>query len=192
MIIGLSVSERRESLLDFSHAYYRSGSAIALSEDSAGRIVAIIWMLSSIVLIASFTASMSASLTAEKLTGNVRGQHDLPYVRVGSVSQSETIRRLNGSGIAPVPFATERDGLQAIVDNQIDAFVFDELVLKHIVNTDFPGRVKMLANTFDHYYISMGISNGSPLREAINRALLKIMEDDAWPRLLERYLGSDR
>jgi len=32
-------------------------------------------------------------------------------------------------GIAPAPFLTARAGLQAIVDDKIDAFVFDELVL---------------------------------------------------------------
>jgi len=110
-----------------------------------GRSIAIVWMLASIVLISSFTASISASLTAEKLVGKVRGLHDLPHVRVGSMAQSDALKWLTERGIAPVPFLTEREGLQAIVDNQIDAFVFDELVLKHIVKTDFPGRANVLA-----------------------------------------------
>jgi ABC-type amino acid transport substrate-binding protein len=157
-----------------------------------GRIIAIVWMLASIVLIAGFTASMSASLTAEKLVGKVRGLHDLPHVRVGSMAQSETMKRLAERGIAPVPFLTGQEGLQAIADDKIDAFVYDELVLKHIVKTDFPGRVHVLAGTFDHYYLSMGMPNGSPLREPINRALLKIMEKDEWNRLVARYIGSSR
>ena len=154
------------------------------------RIVAIVWMFASIVFISSFTASISASLTAEKLLGKVRGLHDLPHVRVGSVTQSEALKWLAEHGIAPVSFLTEQEGLQAIVDNKIDAFVYDELVLKHIVKTDFPGRVHVLAGTFDHYYVSMGMPDGSPLREPINRALLKIMEKDEWNRLVERYIGS--
>jgi len=55
------------------------------------------------------------------LVGKVRGHHDLPHVRVGSMAQSQTLNWLTERGIAPVPFLTERDGLQAIVDNQIDA-----------------------------------------------------------------------
>jgi polar amino acid transport system substrate-binding protein len=91
-----------------------------------------------------------------------------------------------------VPFPAERDGLQAIVDNKIDAFVYDELVLKHIVKTDFPGRVHVLAGTFDHYFVSMGMPHGSPLRKPINIALLQIMEKEEWNRLVKRYIGSDR
>ncbi len=269
--IALAATEKREIILDMSHSYYRSGLAIAVSGDRAGRgwigfagrmdlsiiisvigilmllsliagatvllfegrrnremfdggtlkglghavwwaavtmttvgygdkaprtfggrIVAIVWMLASIVLISFFTASMSASLTAEKLTGKVRGLHDLPHVRVGSMAQSAAMDWLAERGIAPVPFPAKRDGLQAIVDNKIDAFVYDELVLKHIVKTDFPGRVHVLADTFDHYFVTMGMPNGSPLREPINRAMLKIMEKDEWIRLVERYIGSGR
>lgn len=264
VIIGLAVTEKREIALDLSHSYCRSGLAIAVSGDSAGRgwvdfagrmdisgiltvigllillwliagatvwvfegrrnremfgggpikglghavwwaavtmttvgygdkapktfggrIVAIVWMLASIVLISSFTASMSASLTAEKLVGKVRGLHDLAHVRVGSMAQSASLKWLAERGIAPVPFLTEQEGLQAIVDNKIDAFVNDELVLKYIVKTDFPGRVHVLAGTFDHYYVSMGMPDGSPLREPINRALLKIMEKDEWNRMTD-------
>ena len=271
VVIMLAATEKRETLLDLSQSYYRSGLAIAVSGDSAGRgwpgfakrmdiariftvigllillwliagatvllfegrrnremfgggpikglghavwwaavtmttvgygdkapktlggrIVAIVWMFASIVFISSFTASMSASLTAEKLLGKVRGLHDLPHVRVGSVTQLEALKWLAEHGIAPVSFLTEQEGLQAIVDNKIDAFVYDEVVLKHIVKTDFPGRVHVLAGTFDHYYVSMGMPNGSPLREPINRALLKIMEKDEWNRLVERYIGSGR
>jgi len=155
-----------------------------------GRIVAIVWMLASIVLIAGFTAVISASLTAEKLTGRVRDHRDLPYVRVGSLAQSAPLKWLGKQGIAAVPFSTENDGLKAVVDDRIDAFVFDELVLRYIVKNAFPGRVYVLAETFDPYYVSMGMPKGSALREPINRALLKIMETDQWNRLIERYIGA--
>ena len=41
--------------------------------------------------------------------------------------------------------------LRAIADNKIDALVYDETVLKYIVKTDFPGRLYVLAGTFNHY-----------------------------------------
>jgi len=38
----------------------------------------------------------------------------------------------------------------------------------------------------------MGMPNGSPLREPINRALLKIMETEKWKRMVKHYIGSGR
>ena len=155
-----------------------------------GRIIAIIWMFASIILISSFTAAITTSLTISELSGKVRGSQDLPTVRVGSVAQSEAKRYLVDKGIAVFPFKNERDGLQAIVDSKIDAFVFDEAILKYLVRTRFPTRVQVLLETFDHYFVSMAVPPDSPLREPLNRAMLKFMETDKWLKFVEKYLGS--
>jgi ABC-type amino acid transport substrate-binding protein len=157
-----------------------------------GRMVALIWMFASIILIAGFTAAITASFTVGELRGKVRGLSDLPDVRVGSLAQTESFNFLAKRGIAVLPFENAQDGLQAIVDKKIDAFFFNESVLKHLARTEFPGRVHVLAGTFDHYYVSMAVPSGSPLREPLNRALLKIITADDWHRLVELYLGPDR
>jgi ABC-type amino acid transport substrate-binding protein len=154
-----------------------------------GRMVALMWMFASVILIASFTAAITTSFTVSELKGRVRGLSDLPDVRVGSMSQSQALNFLAKRGIAVLPFENANDGLQAIVDKKIDAFVFNEAVLKHLARTAFPGRVQVLATTFDHYYVSMAVQSGSPLREPINRALLKIIAKDDWPKMVEFYLG---
>lgn len=157
-----------------------------------GRIVALVWMLASIILISSFTATITTSLTVGELSGKVRGPRDLPNVRVGSLAESAALDFLSERGIAALPFVHARDGLQAIVDNKIDAFVFAELVLKYLAKNEFPARVQVLPGTFDHYYVSMGMPQGSPLREPLNRALLEITSGDDWLRLLESYVGPGR
>ena len=157
-----------------------------------GRIVALVWMLASIILISSFTATITTSLTVGELSGKVRGPRDLPNVRVGSLAGSATLDFLSERGIAVLPFMNMQDGLQAIVDNRIDAFVENELVLKYLLKTEFPARVRVLPGTFDHYYVSMGMPSGSPLREPLNRVLLEITSGDDWLRLLESYVGPGR
>ncbi len=88
-----------------------------------GRMVALIWMFASVILIASFTAAITAHLTVGELKDRVRGLSDLPGVRVGFLAQSQSLNFLAGRGIAVLPFENIQDGLQAIVDNEIDAFV---------------------------------------------------------------------
>ena len=156
-----------------------------------GRVVALIWMFTSIILVAGFTASITASLTVGELSGKVRGLRDLYGIRVGSLAQSESLNFLTQRRIAVQPFESERDGLQAIVDKKIDAFVFDQLVLKYLVKKEFPGRVHVLPEVFDHYDAGIAMPQGSPLREPVNRALLKVIETDDWPKLVERYIGPD-
>jgi len=61
--------------------------------------------------------------------------------------------------------------------------------LRYSAQAGFPGRVHVLAETFDHYFTCMGLPINSPLRKPINRALLKLMETKRWNRIAERYMG---
>ena len=76
-----------------------------------GRIVALIWMIFSIVFIASFTANITASLTISELRGKVRGFNDLYHARVGSISRSEGFDFLTQQGITVVPIESIQEGL---------------------------------------------------------------------------------
>jgi polar amino acid transport system substrate-binding protein len=156
-----------------------------------GRTMAIIWMLASVVLISSLTASITTSLTLDGLSGNVRGVGDLPGRRVGTTAGSRSISSLAERGIAAQPFVHERDGLRAIVEGEIDAFVYNVLVLRYLARTEFPGRVRVLPSPFHHYYMKMGMPAGSPLRESLNRTLLAVIDDVEWHGRMERYVGSD-
>lgn len=152
-----------------------------------GRVVAVIWMFASIVLISSLTASISASLTTEKLQGKVRGPQDLPHVRVGSIRDSRPLQWLAENGATASPYEVIGAGLDAIVRNEIDAFVFDIAVLKYVVNSDFAGRIAVLPRTVEPYYVGMGVANNNKLREAIDRSLLGVIAGEEWRRLLAQY-----
>jgi len=159
---------------------------------AGGRIVALIWMFSSIFLVASFTAAITASLTVGELSGKVRGFKDLYHARVGTVTHSEPFNFLLERGIATRTFKNDQDGLQAVIDGKIDAFVYDEIVLKHLSKTDFPGRIQVLPEIFDPYYLSFTMPQGSQLRETLNRALMRVLDSEDYLRIKERYIGSGR
>jgi ABC-type amino acid transport substrate-binding protein len=155
-----------------------------------GRVIAIFWMFASIILISSFTAAITTSLTIGNLRGNVHGFHDLPNVRVGSISHSEPLKYLTDKGITVKPFRNIQNGLQALAENKLDAFVADEIILKHLIKTKYPAHLRVLAGTFDHYFISMAIPQGSGLRESLNIALNRTMKNEKWDMLVKQYLGS--
>lgn len=87
------------------------------------------------------------------------------------------------------PFVNGQAGLEAIVDNRIDAFVFDQAILKYLVSSHFSGQLRVLPDIFTPYYVSMAMPPGSPLQEQINRSLLKVMATPDWLKLMDRYLG---
>ena len=154
-----------------------------------GRMIALVWMIFSIVFISSFTANITTSLTLHELKGKVRGFNDLHHARVGSLASSEGLEFLSKQGIALIPFQTFREGLQAVANKSIDAFVQDEQVLKYQVKREYPGRVQVLPGTFHEYFVSMALQRTSPIRKTTNSALLKFMKTEKWTELVNRYFG---
>jgi len=154
-----------------------------------GRMIALLWMIFSIVFIASFTANITTSLTLGELRGKVRGFPDLFHARVGSISDSQGFDFLSKHGIAVIPFQTFQEGLQAVANKNIDAFVQDELILKYQVKKEYPGRVQVLPGTLNEYFVSIALRKASPLRKTVNIALLQFMKTEKWTELVKRYFG---
>jgi ABC-type amino acid transport substrate-binding protein len=155
---------------------------------AGGRIVALAWMLFSIIFIASFTANITTSLTISELKGQVRGFNDLFNARVGTISRSEGFDFLTKQGIPVIPFEGIQDGLAAVANKNIDAFVLNEQVLKYQVKKDFPGRVQVLPEIYDEYFVSIALPQNSSLRKPINKALLKLMKTQHWREMRNRYI----
>jgi len=130
---------------------------------------------------------MTTSLTIGELRGKVRGFNDLFNVRVGAMSGSEGLNYLTKRGITIISFDNFQEALKAVAIKKIDAFVYDEQILKYLAKSKFPGRVRVLPETFDEYFVSIALQDKSPLRKPINIALLEFMKTENWTELLNRY-----
>jgi polar amino acid transport system substrate-binding protein len=155
-----------------------------------GRFVAMLWMVGSIITIAVFTAAITSALTVRHLQGAVQGVTDLSKVRVGAVGGSSTEETLKKLRIGFDSFPTARDGLKAIRDGELDAFVYDRPLLAWIINQDFRRSIELLDVVFDQQHYAFALPAGSPLRKPVSIALLREVRSSWWGETLYRYLGS--
>jgi polar amino acid transport system substrate-binding protein len=157
-----------------------------------GRIVALVWMFTALIVISSFTAAITASLTITRLAGPVAGPDDLSRVRVGSVSASTSASYLDWRQLPYAAFPSAGEALQALADGQVDAVVYDAPILRYDVRQRFSSQLVVLPGTFERQYYGFAVPAGSPLREAVNRDLLARISTPAWQSMLQRYLGDTR
>jgi len=153
-----------------------------------GRIFALIWMIFSVVFIASFTATITSQLTISELKGKVRGFNDLYDARVGCIPGSEAFDFLAKKGVAVIPFDSIEKGLLAVDSHKVDAFVQDEQILRYLSKKEFPGRVMVVGGTFDEYFVSIALQQNSPFRKRVDEALLKLMKTERWNEILNQYI----
>ena len=154
-----------------------------------GRLLAIVWMVASVIVIASFTAALTSQLTLKHLRGAVHGEGDLRYVRVGAIAGTETIEYLNRELIAHRAFVDPELGLSALQSGEIDALVYDRPLLLWLVGKHFSGTLRVLITTFDPQSYAIALPHGSDLRTPINWALLDAIRSDWWRETLFTYLG---
>lgn len=156
----------------------------------AGRFIAVIWMFAAILIISSFTAAVTSTLTLARLESNVRGPHDLHHVRVATVMRSTSATYLAREGIPFQSFESPLACMTQLHDGEIDAVVYDAPILRHLCLTRFPGELEVIPATFEKQDYAIALSSNSPLREPLNQVLLEHLIDPKWQEVVHRYLGS--
>jgi polar amino acid transport system substrate-binding protein len=155
-----------------------------------GRIVAIIWMVLSIVAIAVFTAGITSALTTRQLRGAVHGMSDLSSVRVGVVAGTSADGTLNRLRITHRGFASLQDGLKAVQVGQIDALVHDKPLLAWAIRENFSSSLELVEATFGPQNYAFVIPEQSPFRKKLDIAILAAIHSDWWDNLLFQYFGA--
>ena len=154
-----------------------------------GRLLAMVWMVTSVIVFASFTAALTSQLTLKHLRGTVNGEADLRYVRVAAIAGTETTEYLGREHIAFQVFADVEAGLSALQKGRVDALVYDRPLLLWLVNERFSGSLRVLDATFDPQVYAIALPQGSELRVPIDLALLEAIRSDWWRETLVAYLG---
>jgi ABC-type amino acid transport substrate-binding protein len=170
-------------------AMTQAGAAQNAPATLAGRIVAIGWMIASVIVIAVFTAGITSTLTKRELQGVVHSVDDLRSVRVGTPAGSSTIEYLDHERIAHRVFPGPQEGLKALQAGTIDAFVYDKPLLTWLVLQDFSSTLRVLDITFDKQNYAIALPKGSALRQVLDPPLLEITESNWWRQTLFEYLG---
>jgi len=154
-----------------------------------GRVVAVCWMIASIITIAIFTAGLTSTLTGRELKGLVQSTTDLRSVRVGALVGSSTVDYLDRERISHRSFASMQEALKVLQGGAVDAVVYDKPLLTWQVRRDFSDSLRVLDIALDSQNYGIALPYGSPLRTKINRELLDQIESDWWRDTLFHYLG---
>ena len=154
-----------------------------------GRVFGIAWMIIGVMAVSSFTASVAATLTLNRLAAPLPSMRRLRTMRVGTVAPSTSADYLRTMGIKPVLFAHVRSALVALQDRKIQALVYDAPILRYFIRGRLAANIRILPELVQRQYYAIALPDGSPLRRAISDALLEEINSAHWRRLKDRYLG---
>lgn len=155
-----------------------------------GRILALFWMFTSVIVISSVTASITSALTVERLGSMINHPNDLVHVRTATVTGSTSAAWLKDNHFTFGEFKTLPEALKALQEKQYDAVVYDEPLLRYLTITQFQD-LQVLPVTFQRQNYGIAFPNASWLREPVNWVLLKELQEPEWDQLIKQYLGKE-
>ncbi len=155
------------------------------------RLVSLIWLLMGVLLIANFTATVTASVTVSHLENFINGVNDLSGRQILTVTGSTADEYLQRIGIHAQTTDTIQDAYPLLEAGKVDALVYDAPVLRYYEARGGSGKVKVVGQIFNPEDYGIALPNGSPLRENINRTILMLKEDGTYQHIYQFWFGND-
>ncbi len=154
-----------------------------------GRALAFAWMFCGILLVSALTATVASTVTIWRVTSQVESVDDLVHHQLGVQRDSFAAAVLRNEGLSPELFGTPSDGLTAVKDERIDAFVADRATLRFLINSRQLSDVRVVQFETATCQFALAVRPGNPDLESVNVALLEIVSGRNWPATVQRWLG---
>jgi ABC-type amino acid transport substrate-binding protein len=154
-----------------------------------GRVLAAIIIIIFLPLFGYFIAQLSSDLTMQSLKANINGPEDLQGRRVAVVGGTTSYEYMKKERAYIESFDTVEDAYDALLNETVDAVVYDAPSLLFYANGEGKGKVNVVGKIFDPQDYGLALPQGSPLRENFNRAILTLKESDELALMVRRWLG---
>lgn len=155
-----------------------------------GKIAALVLMFGGLLFISGLTASIASSLTVTQLNSNADGFNEFKERPVGTIGSSSANQFLKEHFFKKIQaYDGVVLGLNALKNREIEAFMYDEPILKYRIQEDSTlYGLQILPVKFDVQFYAFGMAkHHNDLERSISQRILEIMETQEWEVVLNEY-----
>lgn len=154
------------------------------------RIFTVFIMFTGIGFASIVISEVTAAATAANLTSDITCD-DLSGQLVATQKNTISEAYLKDLGATVISFDDIEVAYAQIATGELSIAVFDSPNVMYHVNTPGKGKgkIKTSGELFYPHYLGIAVKQDSPLRDRINRALLKLKEDGTYDRLYQKWFG---
>ncbi len=154
-----------------------------------GRLVAMVWMLTALIIVSFFTASITSALTVGQLSQRVRNADDLDSMRISSLADSTSAKWLTGRSIDYSHAQNIDQALGELAAGRTDAVVYDIPLMRYDIRQHYRNQLQVLPLVLARQDYAFALPSHSPLREQIDTSLLQRINAADWPQRLNKAFG---
>ena len=154
-----------------------------------GRLLALFIMLIGIGFFGWAIALISSAITVQRLHADIVSPEELRDRVVATVEFTPSVPTLNKLGAIVLPVEKVEEAYALLLDEKVDAVVFDAPSILHYERHEGAGKVKVVGPLFNIQYYGFMFPEGSELREPVNRTLLKLKENGTYDGIYDKWFG---
>lgn len=155
------------------------------------RALGVLWAFVSIIFVAYYTATLTASLTVEKFDARINSPGDLVGRKVCAVANTTSTSALDDIGVPYTGLPTNVDCYRGLQDGTYEATVDDAPLLQYWVTHEGAGVAELAGPVFRREHYGIAFPLGSDLRKQADDALLSIRESGNFDLIKQKWLGND-
>jgi ABC-type amino acid transport substrate-binding protein len=157
----------------------------------SGRVLAALWMVCGVTLIAYVTSSITSVMTTNALTSQIHDFADLDGRTVGVLKGSvgEAYSRDRGLGI--VGYDNLPQAVAGLLQREVNALVADGPMLEYYDRSHPELPITEVGSTVRREMLAFALPQGSALVRPISVGIIAATEDGFVDRLRRKYLGSE-
>jgi polar amino acid transport system substrate-binding protein len=160
---------------------------------TAGRVIAVVWMLASVALISILSTSIVSRMTAERVVGGPRlTGAELAGKRLAAVAHSSGAEYLDERHLRYAPFDELPAALAALGRGEVDAVVNSVGALQYLISRRFKGAIRPPQGVLEPAYMAIALPPGSPLKKKLDEALVGITASQEWRQVEDGYFGGQQ
>jgi polar amino acid transport system substrate-binding protein len=183
-----SVATLRDSLYWAVVTMTAVGYGDKTPKTTSGRIVAILWMLSSLVLVSLLSTSLVSRLTADRVESRDNAVSiDLRAKGLAAVARSSGAEYLDELQLHYTKYKDLPEALDSLVNGQSNAVVNSIGALQYFISKRHARALEMPQGLLAPAYMAIALPEHSPLKKPIDPALIKITNSSEWRALEERF-----
>lgn len=158
-----------------------------------GRIVAIVWMVLSIIFIAFLTGTFAATITVNTLKSDIQGPGDLPKKSVATIegSTAENWLKKNVDKVELHTYKKISECVDALNSGTVVAVVYDEPIIRYELKKPENKELAAAGGLFHPEDYGFALQQDSTLREPIDQALLTLRENGFIEDLRLKWFGDE-
>ncbi|MBK1873343.1 transporter substrate-binding domain-containing protein [Marinobacter sp. 1-3A] len=157
----------------------------------AGRLIGLVWMFAGLIMVASFTAAITSSLTVSNLRSGIQGADDLPGKVVATITKTASQRYLEEQRVRYQTYPDLTSAMLSVANGDTDAIVYDRALMQYRNLQLGQDKLTVLPGVFAEQLYALALPDGSPLRAVISQHVLRVTEESNWADIRASYLGKD-